>query len=1397
MLTQILLIQLGIAWISVISGSSLVEIKFNEGEIKRNAEPGSQVFFDAPLRANRQNPSQVMISVANEIASDTFGVFPTVLSPGDPFTLILRDSESIPVMEKDNIFEVPFTVAQLNSPNETEKFSLFVKLLPSESELPRIWKNEQNFKLSQRLTNGIVGKIGIKNLEKTDLNLFDYVLFGGFSELFSIETAKEGLFLRTFGCSPEFCIQLPEAFTLLLRITPKMPMSMLNETEIALLHFQISRENLLGPHFSQREYDATIYEKSAYFLETVQLEAADSDYHSSSELSQSQIIFSLSEPSEIFQIDSLTGVLSVKNGSLITIDRLGEKIKLMAEVKDGKNPADMSEITIKILKEQKEETYERIEGFEFEQQIYAFAVNPKQTKVGKVSLMNDQKGLIRIVEGGAGNFGINENNGELFYNGPLERIAKNYTLKILAIPSPHSPTVALTIAQILVAGIGTHLPVFTEPFETLIVNYTTKPETKIHQLHASDSDKNAALVFTIESSSSLDFLSNPIQFNDEFVVYPNGEIIVKELSSNLMSTTLNVSVQDKSHKLESKDYAQIVIIIQHQKPVIDIEGLFNFEKLESPLIIADDLPIGTYIFTTLLNPLSHENNNILKPNITYSIINNNGRFKIEQDTGMIYTLSLLKHIGLQNLTILAEISTTKGTHKINTIIQIDAISMDSEIPKLKNDETELKLEVKENSPIQTQIGQINTVENEDGELFYEIIGNVNDLVEVDNRGRILVKKDIDFEIVKEILFFVNISNSLEKFVILPVSIKVINVNDEKPIFVSTETKFSTFENAPIQTYLGSMIATDKDGDRLSYSINFPENSPILGIFKFTVFAKDGENTVFQECELTIIATSRCQPIFAENQEIVFEVKESINPGSQFGTIKATSEDSNDCDPLLYHLQFLNDNSDSNSTTEVFKLDSTSGILSTYSSLQNYVNLRFPIVISASSGNLFTRKSAEIRIISTKSQPPSFPQKHLRIELFENNGANISLGSFKALPSNFGDEIYYKLENSFDETFSIDSEDGIIYVLKSLDREEKNLYRLNVIASVDKDFIDGLTDTTVINIVVNDLNDNGPRFEKDFYEMVLDSETLPGKEVFSVQAKDRDTVSKESISYKIENVYYKNRERSAAIFNGIFEIKQDSGKIRVLKDLKDFSGGLFEVSISATEQQNDISHLAHTTLNIWIADRDIHSIPILIHQNPIQLSNDQLKQYSSKLAKAINDSTILLLSLRFHYLTSETSSSPMIVRDSTVAEFVAINRKSPSIYSWNSIKSSIRDLDIDGMSLFTGAFSSLSPSISQSSLMSSEASLTLLAVIFFLLLTFIMTILGCILCYYRKKFRKEKKNLVEAKIAAATLNRGAPIRHWSPYLERPPELLWERSTTATVGSTTPETYSVQEMKIAVN
>ena len=136
---------------------------------------------------------------------------------------------------------------------------------------------------------------------------------------------------------------------------------------------------------------------------------------------------------------------------------------------------------------------------------------------------------------------------------------------------------------------------------------------------------------------------------------------------------------------------------------------------------------------------------------------------------MLFTSAPLKGAGLQNVTVLGDVTTTKGNYKINTVIPIDAVSMDVEAPKLQNAGKEMKLSVEENSEIGTEIGQINVVENDGGDLFFGIIGDVSQLIEVNGNGKILVKKNIDYENVKEILFFVNVSNALEKFTVLPVS----------------------------------------------------------------------------------------------------------------------------------------------------------------------------------------------------------------------------------------------------------------------------------------------------------------------------------------------------------------------------------------------------------------------------------------------------------------------------------------------------------------------------------------------------------------------------------------------------------------------------------------------------
>ena len=68
-----------------------------------------------------------------------------------------------------------------------------------------------------------------------------------------------------------------------------------------------------------------------------------------------------------FLVFSLGDHFLFQNESLISIDNLGDKVTLMAEVNDGKNSPDIAEIDIRILKADSKKEQEKIEGYEFEQ----------------------------------------------------------------------------------------------------------------------------------------------------------------------------------------------------------------------------------------------------------------------------------------------------------------------------------------------------------------------------------------------------------------------------------------------------------------------------------------------------------------------------------------------------------------------------------------------------------------------------------------------------------------------------------------------------------------------------------------------------------------------------------------------------------------------------------------------------------------------------------------------------------------------------------------------------------------------------------------------------------------------------------------------------------------------
>ncbi|XP_045930685.1 protocadherin-16-like [Micropterus dolomieu] len=113
------------------------------------------------------------------------------------------------------------------------------------------------------------------------------------------------------------------------------------------------------------------------------------------------------------------------------------------------------------------------------------------------------------------------------------------------------------------------------------------------------------------------------------------------------------------------------------------------------------------------------------------------------------------------------------------------------------------------------------------------------------------------------------------------------------------------------------------------------------------------------------------------------------------------------------------------------------------------------------------------------------------------------------------DINYRIlqdQGAYSNWFSIDSVTGIITTLSQLDYEKNPDPSITVVAT------DGgkppLSSTAVVNIVLQDINDNEPTFERNFYNVSIKENTALGTCILEVTATDADGGSFGSITYSL-------------------------------------------------------------------------------------------------------------------------------------------------------------------------------------------------------------------------------------------------------------------------------------------
>ena len=149
---------------------------------------------------------------------------------------------------------------------------------------------------------------------------------------------------------------------------------------------------------------------------------------------------------------------------------------------------------------------------------------------------------------------------------------------------------------------------------------------------------------------------------------------------------------------------------------------------------------------------------------------------------------------------------------------------------------------------------------------------------------------------------------------------------------------------------------------------------------------------------------------------------------------------------------------------------------------------------------------KVELRDINDNKPQFLKPNIEAPVFENAEIGKSLETFKATDPDQGGQskVSYAIDRTSDRRrqFAIDSS-GTVKIQRALDREENPRHSVKILA-ID-DGMPAKTATATLTVIVQDINDNAPRFLKD-YRPVLPENQSPRK-IVEVLATDDDDRSK--------------------------------------------------------------------------------------------------------------------------------------------------------------------------------------------------------------------------------------------------------------------------------------------------
>ncbi|XP_077433277.1 protocadherin alpha-2-like isoform X9 [Vanacampus margaritifer] len=410
-----------------------------------------------------------------------------------------------------------------------------------------------------------------------------------------------------------------------------------------------------------------------------------------------------------------------------------------------------------------------------------------------------------------------------------------------------------------------------------------------------------------------------------------------------------------------------------------------------------------------------------------------------------------------------------------------------------------------------------------------------------------------------------------------ISINVLDSNDNPPVFSKSLYKIKIPENAPKDTTLITLNATDADvglNSEIQYSLRKKGQDHVLDLFEINpktgvIFIK-GKIDYEKDSALEIHAqaTDGGNPPLSTHCKVLVEV-EDINdnaPEISVTSLLNTVKENADIGTAIALVSVLDKDGGKNGVVKVvianespFKLDTNyrnyysltvNGLLDRETEAHYNVTI---VACDEGTPSMSSTSVVYIDISDVNDNAPHFSKPIMNIYIKENSHPGAVISRVTALDDDInenGDLTYSLMQSSTDSIplttmININSESGDIVSLQSFDYEKIKTCQFKVQATDSG--VPPLSRNVTVNIFILDENDNSPAILAPYSEHgSVNSESIPysaeaGYFVAKIRAVDADSGYNALLSYHLS-------EPKGS--NNLFRIGTSTGEIRTKRRMSD-------------------------------------------------------------------------------------------------------------------------------------------------------------------------------------------------------------------------------------------------------